>query len=113
MPFPLFKIIQDKTMQTILERAYTLVACNPEDEDQIYGFIVGEQFPFGLKKSPVIHFLYVKAVFRGHGVGNLLMRSTVDNADQEFFYTSKKFRTKTYNRGEYVPQLRNGDFYHG
>jgi hypothetical protein len=43
-----------------------LVACNPEDEDQIYGYLV---FNPG-----VVHFAYTKSFFRRFGVFNGLIK---------------------------------------
>lgn len=49
-----------------LERSVVLVAVNPEDAFQIFGYVVGEP---GL----VVHYLYVKEPFRRMGIATLLV----------------------------------------
>lgn len=57
----------------------TVIACNPEDEGQIYGYVVAA--------PGVLHWLYVKHTFRGHGVGKMLLAEM--GLSKEFFYTHR------------------------
>lgn len=58
-----------------LDDGYVLVACNPEDEDQIYGWIAAS--------NGVIHYLYVKLPFRNYGIGKALVRECVPQFTME------------------------------
>lgn len=75
------------------------IACNPEDENQIYGYIVGGTV------GPVVHWVYVKHPFRGAGIGALLEKSVVGDNGATAVYTHRvkqmdrllKDKTYTYN----------------
>jgi GNAT superfamily N-acetyltransferase len=47
-----------------------VMACPENDRDQIYGFVCFERSKEA--EYPVLHYIYVKAPFRGHGIGSLL-----------------------------------------
>ncbi len=62
-------------IQKILSREGTniILACNPEDEDQIYGWLVEETYQLPSSSSTrVIHYIYVKYNFRRMGIGRML-----------------------------------------
>ena len=50
------------------ERTKTLVACNPEKEEQLYGFVCAQP-------PDVLHWVYVKQPYRGTRVAAELMRA--------------------------------------
>jgi GNAT superfamily N-acetyltransferase len=54
-----------------------LVACNPECEDQIYGYISYQQE----SNSPMLNYVYVKQVYRGMGIGTKLMAAVCAPSD--------------------------------
>lgn len=58
---------QPLIIQRLLNRATITVACNPEMPDHIFGYVIHEQRP-----SPVLHWIGVKAAFRGFGLGREL-----------------------------------------
>lgn len=60
----------------MLGRATVLVACDPSDPDQIYGWIAGNP------TSMVLYYIYVKAAFRRAGVGTTLMREAFGDDGQ-------------------------------
>jgi len=49
-----------------LESGFVTVACNPADEDQIYGWAAATE-------GGTVHYVYVKQAFRGYGVGKALL----------------------------------------
>lgn len=51
----------------MLGRAVVLVAADPKDPDQIYGWIAADA------TGRILYYTYVKAAFRGAGVGTALM----------------------------------------
>lgn len=63
------------------------VACNPEDPTQIYGYIVAENATVG----SVVHWVYVKHPFRGHGVARGLFAAVVGagTGPVPFYYTHR------------------------
>lgn len=56
---------QRALIQTILARAVVTVACDSSDPSLIMGYVVSS--------DRAIHWLQVKAVFQGHGLGRLLI----------------------------------------
>lgn len=52
-----------------LDAGYVTVACNPEDEDQIYGW--------ACSNGTALHYVYVKMTFRGNGIAGALVREAV------------------------------------
>lgn len=85
-----------KLVEKALMRSRTCVAVNPEDHNQIYGFIVGT------KKPCVLHFAYVKGIFRRMGIANQLISTLFDKekeaeCSQKAFgieFISRKIKTK-------------------
>lgn len=58
-----------------------IVACNPEDEDQIYGYMV-------FNSPSILHYAFTKSFFRGFGVfSGLLKESGIDM--KEIYVTHK------------------------
>lgn len=58
-----------------------LIACNPDDEDQIYGYLVGKHFT----DSSVIHYIYVKEAFKHMKVASTLIERF--QPQKTLFYT--------------------------
>lgn len=63
-----------------------LVACNPEDQDQIYGYIV-------FNRPSVVHFAYTKGVFRKLGVFKKLLDAAEIKKDIEATHKGPMFKT--------------------
>lgn len=70
-------------LDSLLENCTTLVACNEEDQDQIYGYLCYEPavsmslYDPAIKRPrtiscPVVHFTHVKMIFEGHGIAREL-----------------------------------------
>lgn len=79
--------------------ANVIIACNPEDPEQIYGYGVGD--------VGVIHWIYVKHPFRGNGLGRALEQRLVGTADAVTYThrvktTDRLIRDKNYTYNPYV-----------
>jgi hypothetical protein len=60
----------------ILDKATTLVACNPAEHWQIFGYIVGERRSgFQDFDRPLVHYWYVKDGYRKLGIGRALWQA--------------------------------------
>jgi GNAT superfamily N-acetyltransferase len=59
-----------------LERSQAFMACNPENEDQLFGYII-YRFKGDL---PIVSYLYVKQAFRRFGIGRILLDSVSPTA---------------------------------
>lgn len=74
-------------IDTILasSRSQLLVACNPEDANEIYGYVVAEYF----EERTVVHWVYCKQKFRQKGVARQLMGKILEGAEEglPIFYT--------------------------
>jgi len=57
--------LMEARLVPVLERASVVVACNPTRESQLYGFAAGDR--------DALHYVYVKAVFRGRGFARRLV----------------------------------------
>lgn len=82
--------IYESVVGEILDRKgiEVAVAVNPEEPDpryEIYGYIVAET---GFKR-PVVHYLYVKEVFRNQGVARSLLAHAGIDHYRWFYYTFK------------------------
>lgn len=60
---------QHALIAQILQRAQCIVACNREDEEQIFGYVVFEE----QDDRPCFHYVYVKEKFRKLGIGRALI----------------------------------------
>ena len=67
---------QKNIILKILSRSSVYVACNPEDETQIYGYLVVETLQNG---TFYFHWLYVKTAVSEMGVATTLVRQVVPN----------------------------------
>lgn len=59
---------QRKVVAHILTISEVLVACNPEDEDQIYGYAVHRS----IGDVKILSWLFVKGTYRGMGLGSVM-----------------------------------------
>lgn len=58
-----------KLMENLIHKGKLLIACNPEDPSQIYGYICAEH----VQDILVVHYIYVKQTYRMLGVGKALL----------------------------------------
>lgn len=65
-----FKRIYQRVLDRLVPRCHILVACDPVDTSQIFGWICYEQ----REKNIIVHYLYVKEAFRKEfGIGKTLL----------------------------------------
>lgn len=90
MDRPLYFFEQKRVILRLLERSSTVVAANPEEPSQIFGFIVGEA-PQDLPavsetvRAAIVHYCYVNSLYRENGLGRRLVRELVGDASKIFF----------------------------
>jgi len=72
-----------KVIDNILKNNKVVMACNPEDPSQLYGYIVAGREDDIL----VLHFIYVKHTFRNMGIGKTLLDAVGHSSDVASVYT--------------------------
>lgn len=77
-----FRAYYIAVLDSLLEREETsaLVAVNPEDKDQILGWLLYADF-----EIPVIHYVYVKEPYRGFGLASTLLEAA--GIGDQYVYT--------------------------
>jgi GNAT superfamily N-acetyltransferase len=58
-----------KVLSRILDDALIVIACNPDDKEQVYGYVVAEEH------ANVCHYIYVKYTFRKLGIARRLLKN--------------------------------------
>ena len=71
----LFYNEEKEIVKVLISKSLILIACNPEDPEQIYGYMVFEK----VADIPIIHFLYVKLLFRENGIARHLINSVFED----------------------------------
>jgi len=72
-----------KVIERLIDNSKVLVACNPEEPSQVYGYIIGEE----VDGIFVLHFIYVKHTFRNMGVGKTLLDAWGHDKEKAGVYT--------------------------
>ena len=67
LPPPLIKYHHDIILKKLIPHSDITLACDPDDADTIWGYICTD--------GELLHFIYVKAAFRGFGIGGCLLRA--------------------------------------
>jgi GNAT superfamily N-acetyltransferase len=75
-----------KRVSALLDTGVTVVACDPENDDVVYGFACGESGEYLGVESPTLHFVWVRKPFRRNGIGTSLVR-TIFPAGEPLIYT--------------------------
>lgn len=70
-------------LERIMNRSEAVIACNADDPNQIFGYIVYERIDNAL----VVHYIYVKQSFRKLGIGKTLLQSTGWQKGDAFIFT--------------------------
>lgn len=81
-----FSPLQRAFINRILARGRTLIAFNADDPTQFFGFVVFETEP--KVDVAVIHWIYVKSVFRNYGIAKRLLEASV-GAYETVYYTAR------------------------
>lgn len=81
-----------KIIESILEKGAVFVACDKEDPDQIFGYVVTEYSD--IDDTLVVHWIYVKHPFRNNGVAQSLMTHVKEvHQANEVLYSTKTRRS--------------------
>lgn len=90
IPQHLSTAIHKATIMQLMQRGMKIVmAVNPDDDDQILGFIAYES------SGPILHYVFVKSLLRGEGVAKALLAFAGFSPDGPVFHT---FRTPDLNK---------------
>lgn len=76
-----------KVLERIMKRSEAVIACNPEDPNQIFGYIVYERITGIL----VVHYCYVKQPYRRLGICHQLLNAAGRKKDEPICYTHETF----------------------
>lgn len=87
---PVFFAQHHKLIEGLCKKASIVIACNHDDISQIYGFICSEM----VDNLPVIHFVYVKEMFRRMGVAALLAENAGFKREAPVFYTHRTYSSE-------------------
>jgi GNAT superfamily N-acetyltransferase len=89
-----------------------VIACNPEDQSQIFGFAIGT--PATPTTPPIVHYVYVKHPFRGFGVGKTLLFSLVRDRRYQYSLFSRGLLRRAAPEDPHDPSMYfeklNGDY---
>lgn len=91
---------QHEVVERILARPglLVLVACTPEDEKQILGYVVASE----TKAGTVLHWLYVKHPFRGFGIARELEKRAVHSSSSVQYSHRTKYVDGIVKRRGYI-----------
>lgn len=78
-------------LEGLCKRARIMIACNENDIAQIYGYVCSET----VEDVLVIHFLYVKEMYRKFGVAAILAADAGFKREAPVFYTHRTFSSET------------------
>lgn len=76
-----------KVLERLFKRCEAKIACDPTDQNQIYGYIVYERITGVL----VVHYVYVKQPYRKLGLCKQLLSAAGRNPGEAFAYTHETF----------------------
>lgn len=103
IPNDLYHATYKNCFDQLLQRGMKVtVVCNTSNPDQLLGFIAYETAANG---TPVVHYLFVKDVFRGNGIGKLLLADANVKRGSPFIYTFKTSDSRKLRGGKHVPAV--------
>jgi len=72
-----------KVIQNLIKHSTVLIACNPEDENQLYGYLVASKE----QNILCLHYIYIKHAFRNFKIASSLLQSISHDPSQAAIYT--------------------------
>lgn len=69
---------QSKVIKRCLANSYVVVACNCDDSEQIYGYLIAQP----LADDVVFHWMYVKYPYRKLGIARWMLKLVIDQATE-------------------------------
>lgn len=88
VPNPIYYRHQHKLIEGVLNHPHrvALIACNPEDREQIFGYVIGTREA----KNLYLHWIYVKHPLRNFGLARFLEEDLLDIYDpHQVYYTAR------------------------
>ena len=70
IPSEVYFYVHEPLIAKIIEASEIIIACNPDDEEQLFGFFCYEHRDSWLRS----HYIYVKKVFRGMGFATDMLK---------------------------------------
>ena len=86
--FPFSKMSADaickysRRVEALLDTAVTIVACDPDNPDVVYGFACGETGRYLGVDSPTLHYVWVRKPFRRNGFATSLVHTLFPDGEQ-------------------------------
>ncbi len=71
IPSQIFFSEHHKLVERLLTSSNVIVACDPEDPSQLFGYICASK----VEGILAIHYVYIKHTFRGLGIGKMLLNA--------------------------------------
>ena len=93
------RVYTDAIMQ-LLERGMVVLLLEGTELDTYAGFVAFERATI-----PVLHYIYVKEVLRGHKLAKMLLFAAGIRPDERFFYTFRTKSSKRLKSGIYAPVI--------
>ena len=90
IPHDLFYKHHTPIVHDIVDNEEIIIACNVDDFDHIYGYLVGEY----VYKGACIHWIYVKGSFKKFGIATSLIKQFLDPLKEKDFQLYYSHRTK-------------------
>ncbi len=78
-------------LEALIDRASVLVACNPEEPSHIFGYLISEEDPVG----PIVHYVYVKDLYRCTGIARRLLAHGVPSLGKKKVHFTHKTKIMT------------------
>lgn len=109
MPKTEFDDHMSDVVEATLDRCGATMATHPDHDDQVFGWVCGEM----IDDKQVLHFAYVRGVFRNHGIGGYLLRLAFPKLKQEPLYFTHMTRAMKHYEKKwntvYQPYLARSD----
>jgi hypothetical protein len=77
-------------LEGLCKRSNIVMACNENDISQIYGYVCSEM----VENVLVVHFIYVKEMYRKFGVAAMLAEAVGFKKDAPVFYTHRTYSSE-------------------
>lgn len=71
-----------KRVEALLDSCVTIVACDEQNSDVVYGFACGEKGLYLGVDSPTLHYVWVRKPFRLYGIASSLVRKIFPDGDK-------------------------------
>lgn len=95
-------VLQESVRQLVARGMHILIACNPERESQIVGWLAVEK---GRDAERVVHMLYCKRAFRRMGIARLLLAQVGLKPDDPFVYTYRTRMSRVFPNAKHLPAV--------